>query len=213
MSENKGFSSRKKLIIVLAALALLMLMLYGITLLIPLFDSSEPQDTMEIIANYDFCEPDFSENIFEDEAYLKRIEHGIITYDDKTVTVTVDPDNAVEHGTPVKIIVDMVYSAINGDHKEYNSYFSAKYFEKNQPKAKFTMQKIYNASIQYFSQETAIEGKDSYNTYTYKLKYYIQDNNGTFRKDIGDDARVQYVTVSDRNGEFKIDSITTAIYK
>lgn len=213
MSGRKAKNPRKKLIIVLVSLVAIILVLYAITVVAPHIEGAFAMETEEVIADFNFFEPDYSEDIFTDEEYMARIENGILTYDNKSTTVTVNQENAADHGECVGLLVDMVYSIVNGDAEEYNSYFSKEYFESNEPKKQFTMQKIYNGRITYFSEETVTKDKISYNVYTYKLKYYIQNNNGTFRMDIGDDARVQYVTISDREGKLLIDSITTGIYK
>ena len=106
----------------------------------------------------------------------------------------------------------MVYAIINGNASEYNSLFSKKYFENHEPKQSFTMQKIYNGKITYFSSESETIDGVTYKTYTYNLVYNIFENNGTFRKDIGDGARMQYIKVSEREGKMLIDDIQYVRY-
>ena len=212
---NKKLTTKNKLIISFITTVAVMTILYGIILLIPyLLNDSQDIDN-EIIIDYDFYPVDYSENIFEDEEYLKLISNGFIGYDDNINFIyDIDKDTAAQHGKPVKLLVDMIYSIVNGDYEGYNSFFSEAYFEKNQPKAPFTMQKVYDVRITYFSTETITKNKQNeYTEYTYKLTYKIYENNGTFRKDIGDGYRVQYITISDRENKFKIDSIVFPVYK
>ncbi len=215
MEKNGNATSRKKLLIILFIVLGVLLLMYGLTLIIPkLFVESEPESTKEIIADFSFYPADYDEDIFEDEDYLSLIFEGIIEYDDNINSITVlDKDTAASSGKPVKLMVDMIYSIINGNAEEYNSYFSELYYRTNKPKETFTKQKIYDARLTYFSTESVTKDKVTYTEYTYKLRYRIYENNGTFRKDIGDGYRVQYITVSDREGDLKIDSIINPTYK
>lgn len=213
MSKGTFSNAQKRLIIAFAIILTVLLVLYAIILAIPYFEQENATETSEIIADFDFYPVDYSEDIFLDEEYMSKISSGLMTYNDRVMTVTVDPDSAIEHGDGVKLLVDMVYSVVNGNVSEYNSYFSDKYYERNERKQNFTMQKIYNCQLTYFSQESKTEDGVSFIECTYKLKYNIYKNNGSFRKDIGEDSRVQYITVSDRTGKLLIDSVATAIYK
>lgn len=215
MGRNGNITGRKKLLIILFLVLGVILLMYGLTLMIPkLFDQSEPENTKEIIADFEFYPADYDEDIFKDEDYLSLIYEGIVEYDDDINSITViDKDTATANGKPVKLMVDMIYSIINGNAQEYNSYFSELYYKTNKPKESFTMQKIYDARLTYFSTESITKDKITYTEYTYKLRYKIYENNGTFRKDIGDGYRTQYITISDREGSLKIDSIVNPIYK
>ena len=214
MSENKKVKFRKKLIIIFVIVIVTLLLMYGLTVAIPYFYTKFIPEKTEYIENFNFYTPDYSEDIFEDEEYLARIVNGILEYDNNSNSITmVDLTNANAHGEQVELLVKMMYSVINGNNVEYNSYFSQKYSKENLPKDKFTMQKVYNGRITYFSTETVTVDDVTYNEYTYTLKYQIYENNGTFRKDIGDGCRVQYITISDREGKFLIDSITYPRYK
>lgn len=214
--ENSDKKNLKKyLIIVLAALAALLLVMYLLTLILPkIFNDITSEDREEGTADFDFYTPDYDENIYEDENYLALIKNGVLTYDNGTNSITtVNLENAAEHGDAVKLITDYVYSIIDGDVEEHNSYFSKKYYENNEPKANFTMQKIYDGTITYYSVETASENGNNYTKYIYKLKYYIHENNGSYRMDIGENAKTQYVVITDREGKLLIDSIGTSNYK
>lgn len=215
MANETKKSFKKNLIIVLAALAVLLLIMYLLTLILPkVFNDITEDGSEEGTANFNFYTPDYDENIYEDENYLTLIENGVLTYDNGTNSmVSISPDNASEHGDAVKLLADYVYSIIDGDVKEYNSYFSERYYETKEPKTAFTMQKIYNGTITYYSIESGSENGNNYTKYVYKLKYYIHENNGTFRMDIGEDAKTQYVVITDREGKLLIDSIGTSNYK
>ena len=213
MSQKASKSTKKRLIIVLISVLVALLLMYTLTLLIPLIEPDNSGVTEEATADFIFYEPDYSLNIFEDEDYMAKIANGIFVYDDGFSATTVDKTNANDYGAPVKLIVDALYSVIEGERDEYNGYFSKKYFESNDPKDRFTMQKIYNGSIEYYSEDSVSDKDGTYTSYTFKVKYYIDENNGTYRKDIGDGAKTQYITISDREGKLLIDSVVTAVYK
>ena len=206
---------KKRLIIIFAILVILLLVMYLLTLLLPkLLDSISQKNTEEGTADFAFYEPDYEENVYDDEKYLALIENGVITYDNATNSISaVDLNNASEFGDAVKFLADYIYTIIDGNTTEYNSFFSDRYFEKNSPKERFTMQKIYNAVITYYSVESISENGNNYTKYIYKLKYNIHENNGTFRMDIGDQAKTQYVLITDREGKLLIDAIGTTNYK
>ena len=215
MANETKKNFKKRLLIILAVLAALLLVMYLLTLILPKVFSNITEDrTEEGTANFNFYTPDYEENIYEDENYLALVENGVLTYDNGTNSVvTINTDNAAEHGDAVKLLTDYVYSIINGDADKHNSYFSGRYYETKEPKTSFTMQKIYNGTITYYSVESATENGNNYTKYIYKLKYYIYENNGTFRMDIGEDAKTQYVVITDREGKLLIDYIGTSSYK
>ena len=216
MGEKNNLLSKKKLITVLG-IALGVVVLLCVTLaILPLLSEEEAPDNSfdnNFKIDYNFYPADYNEDIFTDEEYLRLIEYGILEYDDGAMITEVNDENADGYGKPVELIVDMLYAAINGDADEYNSYFSKKYFKTNEAKDKFTMQKIYDGRITFFACEDISENGKQYTEYTFKLKYRIFKNNGTFRDDIGDGYRLQHVTISDREGEFKIDAINAVRYK
>lgn len=205
---------KRKIIITISILAGLLLLMYVLTLILPLISQKLQHSTEEETANFNFYEPDFEENIFEDQDYISLIENGILKYDNgSNSVVTITAESASEHGDAVKLLTDYVQSIINGDNELYNSFFSAEYLNANGSKEEFTMQKIYNCLITYYSSEQIADKNGNYTKYIYKLKYQIYKNNGTFRRDIGEDYKTQYIVITDREGKLLIDAISTSSYK
>ena len=214
MVGKKKFSTRKKMMLSIVCILLVIVLLYGITLLIPLMDDEYQQTETEGVASYNFYPVDYDEDIYSDVEYMELISDGIITFDDNVSLISsVDIDNCHSYGKQVELLTQMIYSIIDGDVEEYNSFFSTKYFERNNKKQSFTKQKLYNVRITYFNSDTFIENGNVYEQYEYTLSYNIYKNNGTFRNDIGDGARIQYFTISNRDGKLLIDSIATPKYK
>ena len=218
INEQEGKSRKpfkKKLLVGLIILAAILLLMYALTLILPyifsrVLNGSEEEQT----AAFNFYEPDYAENIFDDEEYMTLIAEGIYKYDNAANTITpINSENAINHGVAVKFLTEFVDTIINGDSAAYNEFFSDAYYKTNAPKEKFTMQKIYDATITYYSIESVSEGGSNYTKYIYKLKYSIFENNGTFRMDIGEDQKTQYIVITDREGELLIDAISTSKYK
>ena len=206
--SDKNKKLKKNLIIALIAVVSVILILGLLVSAIPkIYEFFLPEET-EYVANFNFYEADYNENIYDDEEYLSLIKNGVIEYDNSAgMIVTILPEESAQYGASVKLMVDMVYSIINGNNEEYNTYFSERYFDSHEKKEDFTMQKVYNCRITLFSIETIEENDTDYKKYIYKVRYCIYENNGTFRKDIGEGYRTQYIVVTDREGTFLVDSI------
>ena len=207
--ENRAPNKlKKRMIIALVVVVCLVPILLGISYLVDYLEN-KTKIVEEQVIDYDWHEADFSENIYEDPEYLSLIEYGFISYTDGSVTLLIDKDSAKTYGDDIEFMVKYLYSIINGNANEYNSYFSDAYYKHNNKKDAFTMQKIYEVSLTKELVE-AVESKNGdYTKYTFVLSYRILNNNGTFRKDIGDGYKRQYITVTDRSGELLIDGIST----
>jgi hypothetical protein len=215
MSEEiKKKHIKKRIMITVVIMAAVLLVMYLLTLILPLLSSNVKNKQEEGTADFNFYTPDFDENIFEDEEYMALIANGVLKYDNAANSIIqLNSDNAGEHGDAVKFLVDFVDSIIDGDSTRYNSFFSKEYFKTNKEKSKFTMQKIYDGTITYYSAEGVTDNGNNYTKYIYKLSYSIIDNNGTFRNDIGEDQKTQYIVITNREGTLKIDAISTSKYK
>ncbi|MBE6596522.1 MAG: hypothetical protein E7641_02520 [Ruminococcaceae bacterium] len=206
--------NKKKLIIVIVSVLGIMALLFAASYAIDLYNDSKNKVGDEPI-DYDFYPADFNENIFEDADYMMKIENGFIDYTDSSTNLTlgIERETASEHGKDVEFMVEYVYSIINGDLEKYNSFFSKDYPEDSKKQDRFTMQKLYDVVITKIGNGDVTDGGQSYTKYEFALEYKILENNGTFRNDIGSGARKQYITVSDKYGEFGIESITYVYIK
>ena len=70
------------------------------------------------------------------------------------------------------------------------------------------MQKIYDVLIKKISEDTVSDGNGSYTKYIFSLNYKILKNNGTLRNDFLTGSRTQYIYITNREGELKIDGVT-----
>ena len=211
--KTAHLANRKKsktiIISVLISVAFIIVLLIGASIGIDMYKDKLASQTTAI--DFDFYPVDYDEDIYEDYEYVEKITGQFIQFYDPTGnmgTVGIDRETAKQWGgEELEFIVEMLYDAIEGDYESYNDRFSANYYKTNQPKEKFTKQKIYDVMITYEPAESSTDG--NYTKSVYSVEYRILKNNGTFRNDIGDGSRKQYITVIKENGEYRIDSLVT----
>ena len=165
---------------------------------------------------FDFEAADFEYDIFNDEEYLSLLSRGFISYSTGdsagNLTVSVSEENYSSYSEAVRLIIDLVKAAQNGDADAYNACFSKAYLNKEGKQPAFTMQQIYDVVITE-GNEIAENG---YSRTEIELVYKIHKNNGTLRSDMGSDSvRKQYITVTNNNSNklAKIEQITTPIWE
>ncbi|MBQ8818749.1 MAG: hypothetical protein IJZ83_09235 [Clostridia bacterium] len=208
VKSNK--KAKKKLLIIIICILTVMILLVIASLIIDLIENNKNK---EYEIDYNFYPADYEENIFEDEKYILLTKDGFISYCDSSTNITlgIDKEIAKNYGEEVDFLVDMIYDIINGDHESYNEKFSDSYYKNNSPKNSFTMQKVYDVKITSISDEEVAEEAGNYTKSVYCVEYKIYHNNGTFRRDIGDGSKKQYITLTNASGELLIDSISTVI--
>ena len=214
IAENVGkvASKKKKILrrvicIVVAVITLMIAASFGMDFYL---QKKAEENAQKIHLN--FAPADYEENIFEDQEYLALIEKGFIDYTDYATNITlgIDYASAIDHGEDVQFMVDYIYAIIAGEAEEYNEFFSDEYYKKNEPKEKFTMQKLYEVNISKVSvTQKSDKSGNTYNEYQYIVKYKILDNNGTFRNDFNSGTKEQYIFFTNKTGDFLIDRIST----
>ena len=212
-AKRQTKEAKKKLLIAMAIIFGVLLLLTGASYLIDWIEQgrgSIVNEDKEI--NYQFYPADFEENIFQNAAYLKLLDDGKIYIDFKEggLTLGILREDAYKYGADLKLIVDALYAVIYGDNDQYNEYFSDKYYKTRKPKGEFTMQMLHNIKIERISSEkTSSDDSGEYTKSIFTVEYQIFRNNGTFRKDIGEGSKKQYITITDQSGQWRIDSIAT----
>jgi len=106
----------------------------------------------------------------------------------------------------VLLLVDYIDALKHGNHKKVNSMHTAEWLEEHGSYEEFTMQKIYDVTVEHLREYTVKESDGSYVTkYDYCLTYRIMKNDGTFRKDVYPDGiRPLYFEITEKNGVMKI---------
>ena len=206
--------SKKNLLIVIASIvAVIALLAIAVGILEHIEQKkAEKQAQEELVVDYDFYPADFTRNILEEEGYQKIMQDGFLRYCDfyaTNETIGISSETASNYGEEVGFLVDYLYTIIKGDHTAYNDCFSEEYYQSGQPKKDaFTMQQLKNILLTKISQENVTENGENYTKFIYCVEYQINENNGTFRKDIGDGSRPQYLVITNRSGTWKIDAVT-----
>ena len=194
---------RKKLIILIVLASIILLSIVGALLLF--LPQNKEEFPEPILPDLYFYTPDYEIDILSDPEYLEL--NRDISYKRGAVTTTVSPESYASTDVVLAFIAEYVNTMINGDYNAYPLFFTDEYKAKNDLPEKFTMQRIYNITVEMISEERNDEGE---NQYIYMLDYYICKNDGTLRRDMdSDSSRPQYLVITGSTDNFKIDNIIT----
>ncbi len=182
--------AKKKLLIIIAALAaVLALMLAAIPLLEWLMGDDPWHKYIHFAPQW------LSADIESDSEYMS-LDQSVhyITNDGYTFDTVIDPADYQRYPKEMQLIITWLFAARAGDDVTYNQCFSPEYIAAVGIKPAFTQQKIYDIKLICYKTAATVEGYE--NAMLYGLRYKIKDNNGTLRMDIGSDAeREQFLTV------------------
>ena len=156
-------------------------------------------------------EPDYEENIFEDEDYLD-LNRAILYTEGALSIYLINEVDFTATGAVATFFGEYFDAVIMGDHRRLNACFTEEYRDKNGGKSRFTMQKLYDMEVVKLAEYIINEGTaDQTTVYEFEVSYRIRHNNGTFRDDLASDmARPQIYQLYrlDRTEEILIQSIS-----
>ncbi len=207
--DNK--TRAKRLLSTVAILFVVLLILNLITdsgFLNKLFSPNEETKEREPIFLFN---PDYEEDIFEDEAYLDL--NRSILYTDGALSIYLANETDCANTGKAAIFFGEYFDAIiMGDHRRYNTCFTEAYREENGEKTRFTMQKLYDMEVIKLTEYRIHEGTPEQTTvYEFQVSYRIRRNNGTFRDDLESGAarpQIYQLYQLDRTEEIRIQSIS-----
>ena len=109
------------------------------------------------------------------------------------------------YNAAVRFFVGYFDAVIRGDWETYNTFFTDRYYEAEEPHVRFAPQMIYNIEVEQLD-ETAKE--DGTTKWTFNVGYMIYRNDGTFRNDIPSNAvkKLRFTLIEASDG-VKIDAI------
>ncbi|HBR30894.1 MAG: hypothetical protein PHD46_02150 [Eubacteriales bacterium] len=177
MKKKELLRTLKIIFFVFAAIGLICLLLYVVSILF-LADTGD-----EVSNEFSFYVADYEENIFEDEVYLSKIRN--VYYLEYGSGDMITESNIGALSNNAKFFDSYFDIVINGEYGSYKNFFTKKYLEKNKIPEKFTMQKLYDISVDLYDKKTITEDNNSIMSYTFIVRYKIFENNGTFRSDVG----------------------------
>ena len=161
------------------------------------------------VPKYDFIfhEIDFDTDILLDPEYLALDRSVSLKLGNQTVTI--DDGYRSENGT-IEFMMEYLNCIIGGDYNSYKNFFSQLYFETENVPEIFTMQRVYETTIEIIGETAVTKSNKNYTEYRLSLDYKINRNDGTLRNDMGSDCfRTQYFLITNREGSLKIDTIKT----
>lgn len=197
---EKYIKKRNIVIFLTIGLAVFILTFFAIYLL-------GKENTNSRVPKYDFIfhEVDFDTDILSDPEYLALDRSVSLKLGNQTVTI--DDGYRSENGT-IEFMLKYLNCIIAGDYNSYKNFFSKLYFETENVPEIFTMQRVYEITVEYISETAVTESNKNYTEYRLSLDYKINRNNGTLRNDMGSDCiRTQYFLITDREGSLMIDTI------
>lgn len=199
MNSNKN----KRYIIIGAAVLLILLAVLGVLTIVLAKIASNTKAPQE--ADFDFYEPDYNLNIEDYPEYLEK-DRNLYYTNEETSTRAVTEENFQSMGEGPEFFYNYINAIKNGDHETYNAMLHEDYIKEHGTKEKFTAQMLYDIELEYIYKQ---EVDDNTDAVVYKLNYFIYRNDGTFRRDIGDGSRTQFITVffNLKTGEGKIHSL------
>lgn len=204
--EKSGLDKRLKKIIIaiFAGMTAFVVIGYALVQFVDLDRLFQPADTEKRPNTIVFVTPNYDEDIYADAVYM-GLDRNICIYDvDTGLRESLEPEDFEAYDESVRFMYDFVNAIIGGDVEKYNSCFADAAYRKEA----FTKQKLYNILITKLSEEEIEDESGTWTEYEFVLEYMIRHNNGTLRLDIESDAiRAQYITVTDRSGEYLIESM------
>ncbi len=192
--------SLKTVLIVFLSLGLLVVVLPAVVRWL------HPADQTVEYEDWQFFEPDYDKNIFEDEVYMSLNRN--IYFDRGGREVPVTPLNRAELDPAAGFFYDYINCIIRGDYETYPSFYTDEC--KSDPNFKcpeeFTMQGIYDIKIHFLNFEYNEDNNPV--SELYEVSYRIFENNGTYRRDIlPDEPRTRIFEITLDGGPM-INSIT-----
>ncbi len=205
---RKNKQLKRNILIVFAAMLAFMLICIAIPGFVDLNSilGSEGEKDEEETLNIVFSDiPEDGFDILKYKKYLDQDRYFYYYDPDTGVTTTVNKKDIKKYGDGFEVIYKMVNALIEGDVEAYNECMGMGVPDEDG----FTQQQIYDIKITKKGQSSQYtdDGK-LYNQYEFILEYKIQENNGTFRRDMGSDvSKPQYLVIADLSGEMCIENI------
>lgn len=159
---------------------------------------------------------DFSENIYNDETFVELMNMYALEFIDGDSRFKLPVSDLEKYGGDLAVFFYDYFTTIrNGDHDTYNSYFDKRVFKYRDKASEFTMQQIYDISIEQLSIRPELDEeeykwvKDAGIEPIYvDVRYKIRRNNGSFRVGVeSDTVKPQLYIMYESGNTYKIINI------
>lgn len=191
---KKDFYKNKIFVICLITFLALMLLVIGIFFLLP---KKETQPN-----SGEYYPIDYEENIFLNQAYMEFQRDMMYSYGGVSQLFNYEKDFETAEDE-CRFFLQYFHTVINGQYESYKDFFVENYFEED---PKFTMQMIYDPTVQFHSVSTDKVNDEEVSLYNFQVCYRIFKNNKTFREDVDSNVAVPqiYQLIKSENGEYRI---------
>lgn len=158
---------------------------------------------------------DFSENIYNDEKFVELMNLYALKYIEGDAEYTLLESDLEKYGGKLALFFYQYFTDIrNGDVEAYNSYFDEHVFNYREKAQEFTMQQIYDISIEKLSIKPQLEEEykwveeEGIEPIYVDVRYKIRRNNGTFRLGVeSDSVKPQLYILYEKDNTYKIINI------
>ncbi|MDD4124198.1 MAG: hypothetical protein PHW77_00500 [Eubacteriales bacterium] len=205
------------IIIAVVSLAVLLALLWVVSL----FFQRDKIPTRVVDKSIRFSTVDYKINIFDDPVYVGK-ERNITYLEFGTGSIIGNNYNGDDewHGISpaseyAKYCDEAVFfrnyfiCLISGDYISYPEFFTDNFFNYYTIPEKFTMQKLYDITVELYNREEVDYNDEKAVIEQYIVSYRIMNNNASFRGDVGSDiSKPLYFKMLKYNGEIKIEAIT-----
>ena len=191
---KKDFYKNKIFVICLITFLALILLVIGIFFLLP---KKETQPN-----SGEYYPVDYEENIFLNQAYMEFQRDMMYSYGGVSQLFNYEKDFETAEDE-CRFFLQYFHTVINGQYESYKDFFVENYFEED---PKFTMQMIYDPTVQFHSVSTDKVNDEEVSLYNFQVCYRIFKNNKTFREDVDSNVAVPqiYQLIKSENGEYRI---------
>lgn len=191
---KKDFYKNKIFVICLITFLALILLVIGIFFLLP---KKETQPN-----SGEYYPIDYEENIFLNQAYMEFQRDMMYSYGGVSQLFNYEKDFETAEDE-CRFFLQYFHTVINGQYESYKDFFVENYFEED---PKFTMQMIYDPTVQFHSVSTDKVNDEEVSLYNFQVCYRIFKNNKTFREDVDSNEAVPqiYQLIKSENGEYRI---------
>lgn len=156
------------------------------------------------LVSYAFYPSDYDLDVTTVDEYMQL--DRLLHYKNGALTLGLTKEDLSGTNDAVKFFSEYFETVIKGDYETYNSFFTDKYYQTEDPYISFAPQMIYNIEIEQLSESPQSDGSTNWIFY---VSYMIYRNDGSFRNDIPSDAirKLRYELIENHDGQIMIDRI------
>lgn len=207
MSANKENEKRivKRILVISGIVLLALCLLVGAFVLVSML--LEEEDLTPALPPEAFFSADYSENIFEDPAYMSM--NRAVYFKQYGSGEQLTEENYLDYGECAEFFYHYFDNVIRGDYNAYHQMLTESFLESEDVPDRFTMQMIYDIEVDQVQSVGSAEYQgETVNVYFFEVKYKIYRNNGTFRNDVASNqSTTQYYHLYSYQGELYLNAV------